>query len=1346
MMAEGSGGTAASGAAEAVALANQQQGAASDPSSSVFVSASAGSGKTKLLIDRLLRLMLPRRPPGAGPEVPPVPGTNPARIQCLTFTKAAAAEMSIRLQRELGLWVTLDDAALDRRLRALELWPDASLRQAARALFARVLDLPGGMRIGTIHAFCQSLLRRFPVEAAISPQFRLIEETDSRMALNEALEAVLARQNDTPDGRRMLAVLAGQVSVGDLSRLVGMLQAKSVRLEPVLALASDAPDALRNRLRRAAGVRASTDADAVASGCAWAGEAALRAVLADAGREGPPGLKKTVSLMLDWLALPPDKRAEAWADWCDLFLTGDGEPRKLIRANTKLFAARSDIVDGLAAEAARIAAVEDERRGLRMVELSAAMLRLAAPVLRRYARGKRDGGFLDYDDLIGRTLELLKEPGSAWVLYKLDGGIDHLLLDEVQDTSPLQWEIAFRLSDEFFSGLGSDGIGGEERLLPRTVFAVGDYKQSIYSFQGADPDAFRFWHERFRQRVLDGAAEWRDPSLTVSFRSTTPVLSLVDAVFALPDARDGVLEPGTDTVLRHVSARPEQPGRVELWPLVPAVADDDEDATGDPSAGAGVDPADPWIAPTRNTGQATAPQRLADALAAFIASEIGRPGAAGAPPLAAGDVLVLVPRRSPFVRALVRALKTQGVPVASLVRSGLIDQVAVQDLLALCDVLLLPSDDLTLACVLTSPLGGLSDDDLMALAAGRGERSLWDSLQDRAGERPSWAAAWAFLSALFARVDYTTPHALLSEALGRHGGRARLLARLGPEAAEPVDELLGAALRHADSHPASLQGFLQWLRQSVADVKREAEAAGDAVRVMTAHGAKGLQARLVVMPDTTSQAPSDEKLLWTGADDLPLPLWVPRNELLSPPTRRLRDLIRDRARRESNRLLYVALTRAADRLVVCGWDTRKPRPADCWYELCRRGFEAAGAETQPFPGGWNGETMVIEHDQRPPASGSRGRTGAGAGIPVDDRGSDRAPRAEPLSGRVEGAAAARPGLLWSGSPEVAPASHETGGEQGGSLHDGSRAPGHAERHSGDDHSDDPGADPGLSGAGHPDIGAAAIAGHRGGGGSVVRPEPEPAPMPGGGAEAVMAPDGAPDAAALGQVPERLLPAWAGAAPDWRAAPPPAEPALPRPLAPSRPDDVQLGTAPALRSPLDAARPGREAGFRRGRKIHALLQHLPAVPPPERHGAALRFLSGAPDPLDAGEAASLAGRVMAVLTHPALAPLFGQGALAEQPVTGVVGGSVVTGVVDRMLVRPDEVLLCDFKTNRRPPSEPDRVPLLYLRQMGAYRALLRALFPGRAVRCSLVWTEEAAVMELPDGLLDAHAPGTYPRPA
>ncbi len=1133
--------------------ANAEQLQASDPAGSAFVGASAGSGKTKLLTDRLLRLMLA----GAAPE----------RIQCLTFTKAAAAEMEVRLQKTLGKWVTLDDMGLARELRALDVEPSDATLAAARTLFARVLDLPGGMRIGTIHAFCQSLLRRFPLEASLSPHFRLVDDRDAEDTMTEAREAMLSRAS-APRMRAALAKLAGLASVDQFGRHVASLQNDLPRLRG----APQPGDALEEAQRRALGVSAATEEEIVALAVNWQAEPDLREAARIVQRQGAKECAARAERILGWLGLEAAERAENWQSWCDEFLTKAGEPRALRAFVSKaVLDAHPDLGRHFLDECDRVRAMIDACAALGVAQASAALVTLAEPVLNAYAQHKAASGLLDYDDLIARASGLLVDPGAAWVLYKLDGGLDHLLLDEVQDTAPEQWRIAHALTAEFFAGQGA-------RDANRTVFAVGDRKQSIYSFQGADIDAFDRSHRLLREQVEGAGRPWRDASLDVSFRSTRPVLELVDHVFANSVAAAGVVEPGQRLV--HHADRADHAGAVEIWPLAPL-----------PEA---AEP-QPWAVPEQNRGLTSAPRHLAEVLAGWIAGQVGgdiRLESKGRP-LVPGDVMVLVRRRNDFGRALVRALKSRGVPVAGLDRLTLTEQPAVQDLIALADALLLPQDDLTFACLLTSPLGGLSDDSLMALAIGR-SGPLWETLRARAQERSDWRAAWAFFAALLARVDYVSPYALFAEALGPLGGRARLYARLGPEAAEPVDELLNAALSYGRMHPSSLQGFLHWLRRSGAEVKREAEGAGSLVRVMTVHGAKGLQAPLVILPDTTSLPPDEGAILWATdpATRRDVPIWSPRQEVRCDAARHLREVAARRRMEEHNRLLYVALTRAEDRLLVCGWQTRRGLDDECWYRLIEHGFEGLAAESAPFDQ-WSGELRRYVTPQRA----------------------------------------------------------------------------------------------------EPDRGTWAVA--------------EPVPS---------------------------LPAWAGAAPDWRAVAPRAEPGRPERLAPSRPENVELGPVPAAATPL-AAREATNNRFRRGTLLHALLQHLPDLPPDRRAAAAMAWLDRPGNSFAPGEAATLCQEVLAILDHPELAPLFGPASRAEVPLTGLVGGAVVGGLVDRLAVLDDRVLVADYKTNRRPPARIDDTPVLYRRQMATYRSVLREIFPGRSVVCALVWTQTAQVVILPDALLD-----------
>lgn len=1130
--------------------AARAQSLASDPCASAFVSASAGSGKTKLLIDRLLRLMLP------GPDRAPTP---PERILCLTFTKAGAAEMAIRLRDRLARWVAMEDAALDRDLASLGLVPGAALRETARALFARVLDTGagmggGGIRIGTIHAFCEQLLRRFPLEARISPHFDLLEEADGVAALEAAREAPVTLEEHA----RAVTLLAARIAARDHGQLTRALQARADRLGHAHGLD---PEALAASLREALAITAADLAELEARTETGLDRDALGAMFKTLAAEGPAGASAAARELLALL-----EHFDA-ARWRDHFFTATGTQRSLLRSNAKLAQARPGLLQPADAEYARLRAIEDERCALAILEATAALLALSGPALAAYAARKEATGLLDFDDLIGRTERLLADPGVAWVLFKLDGGLDHLLLDEVQDTSAAQWKIAGKLTEEFFTGASANPN-------PRTVFAVGDFKQSIFSFQGADPESFRAWNAVFRDRVRRAGGEFREPLLNVSFRSAPAILRFVDAVFADERARHGVVAPGT--TLEHRSARPELAGRIELWPL--ACADvDAAPAAADASAAA--------AAPTPSRGGMNGVMRLATSLADHLAGLI-----AGGE-LRPRDILVLVRRRGDFASALISALKARDVPVAGLDRMVLATQPAVADMRAFCEALLLPDDDLAFATFLVSPLGGLDDEDLAALAIGR-RGTLREALHARRSEKPAWEAADRFFAERFRRADFASPHALLSETLGAGGGRARFLARFGPEAGEALDELLAAALAHGGAEVPSLQGFVAWLGAAGAEIKRQPGEAADEVRLMTVHGSKGLEAPMVVLADTTSLPRPAGNLLWTGEAGAALPLWIPAGVGCPASLAPLREAAWRDTLAEYDRLLYVGLTRARTRLLVCGVaPTRGKLPPDSWYAVCRRALLAMpGTEEVPW------------HE---------------AGV-------------------------------W---------------EEGGLAIHGDDAPARPAAH----------------------------------------PTPTAAP------------------------PE-------GAAPAWLGRPPPPEPTPRRPLAPSRPEGIEWGPAPAAASPRTPA--GSAASRARGTVLHALLQHVGDLDPARRAEAAHRFARAR---LGEDDGARLADEALAVIADPRLARVFGPGASAEQRLGARIGGLVVSGIVDRIAIGPDGIDLVDFKSGRRPPAQVADTPVAYLRQMAAYRAVLQALRPGLPVRCALVWTADPRVVPLPDDLLDAHAP-------
>ncbi len=904
------------------------------PRASVWVSASAGTGKTTVLTERLLRLMLD--------------GTDPARLLCLTFTRAAAAEMANRLDARLAEWATMPPGALEQALVELTgQFPGETVLARARQLFAHVLDTPGGIKIATIHAFCQTLLRRFPLEAGVPPEFAVIEERGSGEALAEAGQSVIAaaRAGRAPELAEALGVIAGHMPEERFGVMMAALANERSRLRQAIA---DGHMALRRKICAALGVSAEATAETLAAGFCIdrsVAETGLREAAA-ALALGSVTDRGRSAILTRWCEAPA-RRHEMIEAYIGVYLTDKDEVRKSLIGKKGIRKASCGAAAALAAEAERVKTFRDSRAALVLVEATCALVRLGDALLQAYERGKRLKGVLDFDDLVAKAHDLLRRPGIApWVLFKLDGGLDHILIDEAQDTNPEQWEIVAALAEEFFAGEGA-------RDRVRTIFAVGDAKQSIFSFQRADPQSFLRMRSHFEQRITAARQEWLVLPLDVSFRSTEPVLRAVDEIFGLEAARDGVA-PG-DARIEHLAARTGQAGLVELWP---------------PVLPAPEEPADSLALPLTRQRPADPHTRLARAIAATIKGwlDAGERLKARDRPVRPGDIMVLVRRRNAFVGELLGALKERGVPVAGADRLVLTDQLAVQDLVALGRFLLFPDDDLTLATVLKGPLFGIEEQALFELAHRRGDVRLWRRLRDFAPVNAELRRAGERLTAWLARADFTPPYELYAEILGAEGGRRAFLERLGPEAEDPVEEFLALALAYERDHVPSLQGFLRWLVAGDTEVKRDLAARRrDEVRILTVHGAKGLEAPIVFLPDTMALPKTAETLLWTERDQLPL--WCPRAGFAVPFYAAERDALRRRQLQEYRRLLYVGLTRAQDRLYVCGWQTRLAPREVCWHLLCQAGLRRIA---QPFafdgsaligPDGWCGEGLRLQSAQ-----------------------------------------------------------------------------------------------------------------------------------------------------------------------------------------------------------------------------------------------------------------------------------------------------------------------------------------------------------------------------------------------
>ena len=892
--------------------ATRRQIEAADPDRSTWLSANAGSGKTRVLTDRVARLLLN--------------GVPPQNVLCLTYTKAAAGEMQNRLFRRLGGWAMLDDARLAAELAAIgvEGRVDADRLAKARRLFASAVETPGGLKIQTIHSFCAAILRQFPLEAGVSPGFREIDDRESALILREIFDT-LAEGPDAP----VLAAFARHCSAGGLAGLLREIVEHAAAFEAPLA---------EGEIPRWFGLEGDETPESLAAPALAAEAGVLPALVAALGQGSATmkALAAALSAHPDWH--DPEQRFDAL---CRNLLTKGGTPVKAVA--TTLGKLAPEILDTVTALQATLAEALRTRKLLDAARKTVALHRFARLYVGAYRRRKTASGLLDFDDLIRRTLALLSRSELAqWVLFRLDGGIDHILVDEAQDTSPPQWEIIERLAQDFAAGAGA------RAGVMRTIFAVGDRKQSSYSFQGADPAEFQRMLEHFRAQLGDARRPFQDMELQHSFRSSPLILRLVDRLFST-DATAGVSAPTT-----HTAFHPHLPGRVDLWPLI------EDDAAGDPPE---------WHDASDRTDPMRAPLVLAERIAAevrrMVDCESLPDGRGGQRPVAPGDVLILVRRRSFITDPLILALKKAGLPVAGADQIELASDLAVMDIIAVLKVLVTPGDSLSLAAALRSPLFGISEAGLYDLAEGRGEATLWDVLDARQSDHPE---AFAILSDLRRQADYLRPFELIGRLLVRHDGRRRLLARLGDEIDEAIDLLLAQALAYESSEVPSLTGFLTWHEAEGVKIKRQSDRAGDKVRVMTVHGAKGLESEIVILPDTADHRKPPPPRLIRLANGQPV-FRVAKDDVPEMQTS-VYTAEERAAEEESNRLLYVALTRARRWLVICGAgkDTAKDGELPCWHRLVTEA--AVGMEPVPVASPW-GPFWRLEHGDWPAPSQPR---------------------------------------------------------------------------------------------------------------------------------------------------------------------------------------------------------------------------------------------------------------------------------------------------------------------------------------------------------------------------------------
>lgn len=1120
------------------------QRAAVAPDRDVWLSASAGSGKTQVLSARVIRLLLE-------------PKVHPENLLCLTFTKAAAAEMAERINQRLANWVQAKGGDLARDLEAIggDIGPKA--QDKARKLFAQVLDAPGGgLQIMTIHSFCQSLLATFPEEAGLLPGFEPVDDRAVAELHGDALSELV--QDAERDGRGWLAsnLQALSLALGEdgvrhfLRRCAGQRDALQMLVpegDGALVLA-----------RRIMGV--AFEGSVAAEMARRCDDAAIDWHVIEALAEmnhiwGTATGDRRATMIRRWLGMSPEVRAQNLDELQGCWTTKAGE---LAKAGPK----KEENYERLALEAHQwTRALVQFRNAAEFAERLAPALITGKAYAAKYSAMKHARGLVDFDDMIANAADLLRRPGMAdWVRYKLDRKIDHILIDEAQDTNDAQWAIIEALSDDFYSGAGA----GKER--PRTVFAVGDFKQAIYGFQGTAPEKYREAGKRIGQKIADAGGELHRLTLSQSFRSTRPVLDFANAVLDhLGEASLGLDEPIPD----HFSTKPDF-GTIELMRCVHGSA---EESGGDDTA------EEQWITEEKLELARRIARHVKDLIDAKpVLATTGRP-------LEPGDIMILLRSRGELAGLIVARLHALGVPVAGIDRLRIVEPIAVQDLLAAVKFALQPQDDLSLACLLVSPLIGWDQDRLLKHAYRPKRHGLWQHLRSQ----EELAIELQPLRDMLANADLATPYAFLEQILsGPTGGRRKFRARLGPETLVPIEELLNLAMQYGLEGGASLQGFLDWFERGGGEIKREGLAQSSDVRVMTVHGAKGLEAPVVILADIASD-PEKSGDRNRGIDlpipdtDLSLPLIPIRKDERSVELDQLVEARDERELQEHYRLLYVAITRASEHLVLAGAlgsRSKGETPEKSWYNALEAGMKALGCDWLSDP-------------------------------------------------------------LW-----IATMRHS--------------ADGTFERRKSD----------------------------------VV------------------------SAASAVETPAWLL----------QPAPPEGNP--PRPLAPSNLDDDLYGDAPAS----DALR----LAALRGKLMHALFEQYDGRDLEQFRTDAQAWLMRN-DQQSELDHAFMVSQIASVLGNSDWADLFSKSSRAEVPLAALVGTTVISGRVDRLLVEPDRVRLVDFKTGRKVPGDAKQVSVPILRQMAHYVAALEAIFEGREVEASLLYTSGPALIELDQDLLATHKP-------
>ena len=881
------------------------------PITSSWVSANAGSGKTFNLINRVVRLL--------------ISGVAPSKILCITFTNSAAEEMKVRLLDRLAEWVTMESNELLFHIESLleTKFTDGESRKLillkARQLFAEVLEEQSSLRISTIHSLCETILRHFSVETGIPFDFKIINEIEQRALIEELLQEFAVESNQAFININKIIKPSSEAALTDFTLEIISDQERLIK-EDFFEYFPEFTEAVSE------GEINNSNSQKLRSKISSKVLKTLIEAFSTGGNESQIHGK----MIEDSYSSEQENFFEVMEK---VFLTLEKKPRdhkrfpdkKVLEKYPQIISTIKKITD----------LILDIRRDCQTKDLYLKTKKVkdfGKEVVSKYEKKKLEKNSLDFYDLLKKVKDLLCKDGMmSWVNFKIDATLNHLLVDECQDVSPIQWEIINRIAGEFF-----DNWAAVQES--KSIFIVGDEKQTIYSFQGADPLTFTKVKSFYSKKLKSVGSNLIDLDLNKSYRSSPLILNYINKVFSDPNSL------GVKVVKPHQGTK-SLPGRVEIWPI-----DQKQKTIISPKV---------WWESVSETNSSDSKEIFAERLAKeirvilaekFIPDE--NSDCIKFRKVMPNDIMILFRSRSPLYYEIIEQLNRQHLPTQGADRIILNNDISIKDIISLLKFLDNPLDDLSLAEALKSPFFNISEAKLFEFAYNR-EESLWLSFLNNSSESDIITE----ISNLLSQVDTLTTYELLEMILVENSGMEKLINRLGSEVYETVEAFLGYVSEFEDNNISSLASFLNWFSKNKLEIKRPPNKEGRQIKVMTIHASKGQESPIVILPDTLNHSikMTQSKLVKSKNSIFFKQEKLERCQKISEIERA--NLVENEF--EENRLLYVALSRTKYWLII---SANGKTLEESWYQKCLLAYEQMSSEEFTVSNEVSGQKMVLEYN------------------------------------------------------------------------------------------------------------------------------------------------------------------------------------------------------------------------------------------------------------------------------------------------------------------------------------------------------------------------------------------------